>query len=84
MCDHGSINACAYGITHIEEDASITSFKGCLLDKLHVHKKDVIVELRDTVVAGDIVFDHPGTLVVDKKTVFGGIIYNARIMKAKE
>lgn len=68
-----------YGITHIE-NASMVSCNGCFLDQVCVHSKDMILDLRDTVVTGDIVFDHPGTVIVDKKTILGGTVSNAQVM----
>ena len=73
-----------YGQTHIEQEASVISYNVCLLDELCIHKKDVIIELRDTIVTGDIIFDHPGIVVIDKKTVLGGTILNARVMMARD
>ena len=70
-----------YGITHIEKEASVVSYNGCFLDHLCVRNDHpVIIELCDTIVIGDIIFDHPGIVVIDKKTVLCGTISNARIM----
>ena len=69
-----------YGKSHIEQEASVLSYDSCLLDELCVHKKDVIIELRDTIVTGNIIFDHPGIIVIDDKTILGGTISNARVM----
>lgn len=68
-----------YGTTHIE-NASMVSYYGCFLDQVCVHSKDMILDLRDTIVTGDIIFDHPGIIVIDKKTVLGGTVSNAQIM----
>ena len=73
-----------YGQTHIEQEASVISYDACLLDHLCIHKKDVIIELRDTVVTADIMFDYPGILVIDKKTVLGGTISNVLVLLARD
>lgn len=72
-----------YGTMHIE-NASMVSYEGCFLEQVCIHSKDMIIDLRDTVVTGDIIFDHPGTVVVDKKTILGGTVSNAQVMMAKD
>jgi len=70
-----------------KNDFSVISYKGCFLDHLCVRNDHpVIIELHDTIVTGDIIFDNdnPGILVVDKKTVLCGIISNARVMMRKD
>ncbi len=71
----------------VENDFSFISYKGCFLDHLCVRNDHpVIVELCDTVVTGDIDFNHdnPGIVVIDKKTVLCGTISNARVMMRKD
>lgn len=73
-----------HGTTHIAKEALVVSYNSCLLDQICIHSKDMILDLRDTVVTGDIIFDHPGIIVIDKKTVLSGTISNARVMIAKD
>lgn len=66
-------------------NSSFVSYTGCLLDHLCVRNNHpVVLELRDTIVTGDIMFDHPGIVVVDKKTMLGGTMSsNVQVMTAK-
>lgn len=69
--------------TCITEGVSTISYKGCFLDHLSVRNKyNVIIELCDTIVTGNINFDsnYPGIVVIDEKTVLGGTVSNACIM----
>jgi len=70
-----------YGKTHVRKDALMVSYHSCLLEELFVHTEGAIIELCDTIVTGDIVFDYPGVLVIDENTILVGTISNARVVR---
>ncbi len=61
-------------------DACMLAFQDCCVFTIAVHNEHTILELRNTLVAHDIVFDHPGIIVVDRNTVLNGKIVNAQVM----
>lgn len=64
----------------IEKSAEFASFNNCLIGKLTI-KKAQTIELHDTVVDGDIIFEGiEGTLIIDEKTIICGQIRNCKII----
>lgn len=72
---------CAFkGEVTLNPGTTIVSFNKSFLGSLKSKAEKVVVELLDTVVAGDIVFEHEGIIVMDKKSVLGGNIVNGMIV----
>jgi len=69
------------GDMNIDRGSRLVSCNNCLLNDIK-SKNGIILELEKSIVDGNIIFDKPGIVVIDKESIINGSLVNGRLVKS--